>query len=117
MQMSGNEKQDNRFREFALVGMVIVMMVLSKDKLFVLYGLCAQTLLEALGKYCFVCRWLGKSPVRLFQYFAWWMLPVGAIWVIHLAGWRESFPAMIIACGCTFVLVALFLLNRERKGA
>ena len=40
MQMTDNEKKDNRYREIAMVIMIFVMFVFSKNSLFVLYGLC-----------------------------------------------------------------------------
>lgn len=107
LQMTGNEKWDNRFREIALAAMVIVMVIFRKDNLFVLYGLCAQALLEEIGKYYYVSKWMGKTPVKVRTYMSWWIVPVGVILLTYLLRINESYIAMMVsACVVLGVSIA-----------
>ena len=63
MQMTGNERMDNRCREAAVLLMILIFALMRKDPLFALYGLGVQTLAESVSKYICVCRWLKKAPV------------------------------------------------------
>ena len=104
LQMTGNEKTDNRCRMAALATMVVTMVVTSRDPYFVLYGLCAETLLEAGGKYAFVCKWMERPPVGLRTYLKWWSIPSAAIAATYLLGVQGSFVWMVLAAGGVFVL-------------
>lgn len=114
MQMTGNEKQDNRLREAALVAMILVMLLLRQDKLFVLYGLCIQTTLEAVSKYIFVCRWMKKAPVGLKTYLSWWLLPAAVIAGSYLLELQDSFWAMAACAGLVFLAAAAMELRRNK---
>lgn len=104
LQMTGNEKTDNRCRMAALLTMVLTMVLTGRDPYFVLYGLCAETLLEAGGKYAYVCRWMEHPPVRLGTYLKWWFVPCLAIAATYLLGVQSSFVWMLLMAGGVFVL-------------
>ena len=114
LQMTGNEKKDNQLREIALCVMVIVMVIFRKDSLFVLYGLCAQALLEEIGKYYYVSKWLGKSPVKISAYIKWWMFPVAVIVFTYLVQWENSLLGMIVSTMIVFVFEAYKELKKEK---
>lgn len=113
MQMTGNEKRDNRYRESALLGMIVVMIVFSGDRLFVLYGLCVQIIIEAVSKFVFVCGWMGKAPVGLKQYISWWIIPVVAIAATWGLSLQNSFAAMIVFAGGVFIAELVLELRNE----
>lgn len=112
LQMTGNEKADNRCREVSILVMLAVMIFLRQDKLFVLYGLCAQTAVEAVGKYAFICRWLKISPVKLRDLFIWWLVPVAVIAITTILQLGSSPLWMIVFAGGVFMVEGL----NELKG-
>ena len=103
LQMTGNEKKDNHCRELALLAMVFVMWLFRKDSLFVLYGLCAQAFLEAVGKYTYVCRWMKKAPVGFVTYLSWWLFPAFMIAITCLLHLGDSFLWLILTAGAAFL--------------
>lgn len=124
MQMTGNERMDNRCRELAILFMFIVFIIMRKDPFFALYGLVLQVLMESVSKYIFVCCWMGKAPVRFWNYFKWWMLPLAGIIVTYLLHWQTSLVMMVIMAGGVFVIQLMWelqqgevkmLLNKRRK--
>ena len=102
MQMSGNEKKDNRCREVAIIAMITTFVLLHKNPLFALYGLCIQTLCESSSKYIFVCKWMKQAPVKLIQYVGWWILPAISVGVTYIFQWQNSFLMMILMAGLNF---------------
>lgn len=103
LQMTGNEKMDNKCRETALIAMIVIMAVAYKSSYFVLYGLCGQVAIEAVLKYRYVCKWMGKSPVNAKTYLSWWILPGILIVFTYCFQLQESFlwmfvMAMIVFC-------------------
>lgn len=99
LQMTGNEKQDNRLRAWALGLMAAVMMLTVKDPWFVLYGLCVQVSAEAVAKYVCICRWMKRAPVSLLTYCKWWLLPGAAIAASYLMKANDSFLMMLLLAG------------------
>ena len=115
MQMTDNEKKDNDYREIAMVIMLLVMVLFSKDSLFVLYGLCIQTVIEAGGKYFFVCRWMEQAPVTMKQYIKWWCLPLAAIALAKILALEKSVTAMIFLSGMIFAVVFIQEWKNEKS--
>lgn len=115
LQMTGNEKWDNQFREIAMAVMLGVMFLYRKDNLFVLYGLCAQALLEESGKYYYVSKWMGGSPVKVRKYLSWWICPGIAIAISYWRGWNHSFIWMLLTGGITFLVSAAGELKNIRN--
>lgn len=115
MQMSGNEKKDNRCRELAIAAMIITFILMRKNLLFALYGLCIQTLCEALSKYLLVCSWMQTAPVKLKQYLGWWMLPSLSIGMTYMFHWQNSFFMMIIMALANFGIRCLVEALHEKK--
>ncbi|MBM6853381.1 hypothetical protein H6B11_04265 [Mediterraneibacter glycyrrhizinilyticus] len=113
MQMTGNERLDNRCREAAVLFMLIIFVLMRRDPLFALYGLAAQTLTESVSKYIFVCRWLEKEPVRLSTYLRWWILPAAAIGVSRFMQWQDSFTMMFITAVIVFSIQFAVELKKE----
>lgn len=114
MQMTGNERMDNRCREAAVLLMVVIFVLMRKDPLFALYGLGVQTLAESVSKYIFVCRWLKKPPVRFYTYLRWWILPAAAIGVSRFMHWQNSPVMMIAAAGIVFCIQFAAELKNEK---
>ncbi len=113
LQMTGNERWDNRFREIALLLMFVVMWLFRSDSLFVLYGLCAQAALETAGKFYYVCRWMKKSPVKLLTYLSWWVVPgvmIAATYGLHLG---DSVLWMLASVMIVFGTSMVFELKQE----
>ena len=114
MQMTGNERMDNRCREAAILLMAVIFVLMRKDPLFALYGLGAQTFVESVSKYIFVCRWLRKPPVRFYTYLKWWILPAAAIGVSRFMHWQNSLVMMIAAAGIVFCIQFAAELKNEK---
>ncbi len=113
MQMTGNEKMDNRCREAAILLMAGVFILMRHNPLFAVYGLGIQTLAESVSKYIFVCRWMRKPPVKLSSYLKWWVLPATAIGVTRLMQWQDSFRMMVIVAGAVFFIKLTVEIRKE----
>ena len=107
LQMTGNEKTDNRIRAWALVLMGLVMLLTRSDRYFVLYGLCAQVAAEAAVKYIYICRWMKQSPTGLWTYFKWWLVPLSVILGSYLLDFGDSFLWMVLMAGGVFAVSGL----------
>lgn len=115
LQMTGNEKMDNRIRLYALVLMAAVMVLTARDAYFVLYGLCVQVAAEAAAKYVYICRWMKRAPTGLGSYLLWWLLPCGAIGAAYLLGLNDSFWMMVLFAGAVFAVSGLIELRRPEN--
>lgn len=115
LQMTGNEKMDNRIRLYALVLMAAVMVLTARDAYFVLYGLCVQVAAEAAAKYVYICRWMKRAPTGLGSYLLWWLLPCGAIGAAYLLGVNDSFWMMVLFAGAVFAVSGLIELRRPEN--
>ena len=115
LQMTGNEKMDNRIRLYALVLMAAVMVLTARDAYFVLYGLCVQVAAEAAAKYVYICRWMKRAPTGLGSYLGWWLLPCGAIGAAYLLGVNDSFWMMVLFAGAVFAVSGLIELRRPEN--
>ena len=113
LQMTGNEKKDNLFREIALGVMFVVMWLFRKDSLFVLYGLCIQAFLEGAGKYYYVCKWMKKAPVRLTTYLSWWIGPMMVIALAYWRQWGDSIVKMMLSAIVIFAIGMVSELKQE----
>lgn len=102
LQMTGNEKTDNRIRGCALVLMAAVMLLTVRDRYFVLYGLCVEVAAEATAKYCYICRWMKKAPASLGAYLGWWTVPALAVGAAHVLNAGDSFFLMLLFVGAVF---------------
>ena len=102
LQMTGNEKIENRFRCGTLVLMAAVMLLTSGNSYFVLWGLCVQIAAEVIVKYAYICRWLKKAPVTLAAYLGWWVVPTLAIGLTHVLKVGNSFWMMLLIAGAVF---------------
>lgn len=113
LQMTGNERWDNRLREISLAGMLLVMVLLRNDPFFILYALCVQTVVENMGKVIFISRWMGGLPVKMIQYLRLWVLPGLMIGAAYLFDLQESVIAMLLLCGITFAVNLLVEIKTE----
>ncbi len=123
LQMTGNEKTDNRIRALALGLMGLVMVMTRSDPYFVLYGLCVQVAAEAAAKYYFISRWMKRSPTGLMTYAKWWLLPGAAIAGAYLLRCNGSFWMMVLLVGGVFAVSGIRELRdpenaflKKRKG-
>lgn len=113
MQMTNHEKQDNLYREAALLVMILIFAIMRKNPFFVLFGLCAETAIEAVGKFVFISRWMGSTPVKVPTYLFWWLAPVLALtaaWALRLG---DSLWFMLLFGGATFAYMLWRELFRE----
>lgn len=106
LQMTGNEKTDNRIRGCALIVMAAVMLLTVRDRYFVLYGLCVEVAVEAVCKYCYICRWMKKSPASLGTYLLWWIAPALAVILAHVLKAGDSFLLLLLFTGAVFAYYA-----------
>lgn len=113
MQMTENEKYDNRLRETALLIMILIFIFMRKNPFFVLYGLCAETAIESVGKFIFVSRWMGGTPVRVRTYLFWWLAPAIALALTLALRLGDSFLFMLLFGGLTFAYMLWRELFRE----
>ena len=102
LQMTGHEKTDNRIRGCALIVMAAVMLLTVWDRYFVLYGLCVEVAVEAVAKYCYICRWMKRAPASLGSYLLCWMVPSLAVILAHVLKVGDSFPMMLLFAGSVF---------------
>jgi O-antigen/teichoic acid export membrane protein len=102
LQMTGNEKADNRIRGCSLVLMAAVMLLTVRDSYFVLYGLCVEVAAEAVAKYFYICRWMKKAPASLVSYLGWWVVPALAVGLAHVLKAGDSFWLMLLFAGSVF---------------
>ena len=116
LQMTGNEKRDNLCRISALGAMALIMVATRSDSYFVLYGLCGQVALEAVGKFISVCLWLKRSPVKLTVYLNWWLVPCGVVVLSYVLGLGESFIWMVLTAFGVFCLGLLRELRNQESG-
>ncbi len=107
LQMTGNEKTDNRIRALALLLMAAVMVLTLGSKWSILFGLCAQVAAEAAAKYIYICRWMKRAPTALLTYCKWWALPGAAIGAAYLLRVNDSTLMMILLAGAVFALSGL----------
>ena len=114
LQMTGNEKTDNRIRGCALILMALVMLTTCRDSYFVLYGLCAEVAAEAAVKYLFICRWMNKAPASLRTYLEWWTIPAIAVGLSHIFKVGNSFVMMILFAGIVFAFSGWQELRKNR---
>lgn len=97
LQMTGSEKICNRNQWASIGAMVLVWLVLIKEPLFAVYGLCVQAVVEGGLKYYSVCKWFGKNIVPMKNYVLLW-LPVLLVRIIaEWCGWQYSLVAMLIS--------------------
>ena len=115
LQMTGNEKIDNRIRAVALAVMAAVMVLTWTDPWFMLYGLCSQITLEAVVKYIYICRWMKRAPVGFGTYIKWWLPPVGAVAAAYLLQYNDSFLMMLLFAGLVFVRQGILELKNAEK--
>ena len=81
-----------------------------ENRLFALYGMCAQALSEGILKYIFVCKWFKRSPISLLHYIFLWLPSVMISIIAVQGGFNSSFFAMMICVILTFILTSLFQL-------
>lgn len=99
LQMTGSERVCNRNQWVSIGGMVLVWILLRKEPLFAIYGLCVQAVIEGGMKYYAVCKWFGRNIVPIKNYILLW-LPVLIIRIMaDLAGWQYSFIAFVLSTG------------------
>ncbi len=115
LQMTGNEKTDNRIRGGALVLMSAVMLLTSGNSYFVLWGLCVEVAAEAVGKYLYICRWMKRAPASLAAYLGWWVVPALAVGLAHVLKAGDSFFMMLLLAGLVFAASGWRELTEARK--
>lgn len=116
MQMTGQEKLENRMRWVTIVLMVVTWFAMRGDRFFALYGLCVQAFSEGILKYLLVCKWFRKPPISLLGYAGLW-LPAAAICIlVSLLGISGSYLALLLCSGlCACLTGGVLLLDRETR--
>ena len=111
LQMTGNESICNRNQWISIGIMIFVCVLLHKEPLFAVYGLCAQALVEGSMKYYSVCKWFGKNVVPLKNYVLLW-LPVALLRVlVDRMGWQYSYLALVSCALLVFIWNLIFALK------
>ena len=111
LQMTGNEKICNRNQWISIGIMILVWIVMRKEPLFAVYGLCVQAVVEGGMKYLSVCRWFGKNVVPVKNYILLW-IPVAVLRiVVDRFGWQYSYVALILCVLLVFTWNMLFALR------
>lgn len=111
LQMTGNERVCNRNQWISIGAMLLVWVLLHKEPLFAVYGLCVQAVIEGGMKYYSVCKWFGKNIVPIKNYILLW-LPVGIIRVIvDLARWQYSLTAFVLSTVVVLVWNSVFAMR------
>lgn len=95
LQMTGSEKICNRNQWISIGVMMLVWIVLRKEPLFAVYGLCVQAVIEGGLKYYSVCRWFGKNIVPVKNYILLWFPVMLTRIIAEWCGWKYSFVAML----------------------
>ena len=70
-------------------------------------------MLEEIGKYYYVCKWMEGSPVQVKTYLAWWIAPALAIGITYALHLETSLVSMVAFAGIVFVLGAASELKKE----
>lgn len=111
LQMTGSERICNRNQWISIGVMVLVWILLRKEPLFAVYGLCVQAVIEGGMKYYSVCKWFGKNIVPAKNYVLLW-LPVLVIRVMaDFVGWQYSFVALVLSTGGVFIWNSVFAMR------
>ena len=113
MQMTGQEKLENRMRWGTIALMFLIWFVMRGNRFFALYGLCAQAIAEGVFKYFLVCRWFKKAPISIFQYCLLWLPAAAVCLTVRLLNLGDSFPALVLSCGACIALTGGILLIRR----
>lgn len=113
MQMTGSERKDNLLRETALAVMFVVFFAMRKNPYFVLYGLCAQTAIEAGGKFIYVSRWMRQAPVSVPEYIRWWLIPAALIAAALALRLGDSLLFMLLFAALAFAARAWQEMRQE----
>lgn len=93
LQMTENEKICNRNQWTSIAVMVLVWIVLRREPLFAIYGICVQALVEGGLKYYSVCRWFGKSIIPVRKYILLWLPVLLLRLLVERMGWTYSWLA------------------------
>ena len=111
LQMTGNEEICNRNQWISIGIMILVWIILRKEPLFAVYGLCVQAVFEGGLKYFSICRWFGKNVVPIKNYILLW-LPVAVLkLLVEHFDWQYSFVALILCVLAVFAWNMAFALQ------
>lgn len=99
LQMTGSERVCNRNQWVSIGGMVLVWILLRKEPLFAVYGLCVQAVIEGGMNYYAVCKWFGRNIIPIKNYILLWLPGLIIRIMADLAGWQYSFIAFILSTG------------------
>ena len=59
-------------------------------------GLCAQSVVEGILKYCSVCKWFGKQVIPVYNYLLMWMPILLGRAIVDQFRLQSSFVALLI---------------------
>lgn len=111
LSMAGQERVEAVTKWVSLAAMVIVMAVTYGDSLFVMYGIAAQTIVDAFAKLFFIIRLLHGFPLGITDW-AKLLLPSAVCLVIlkvaSLGVWAELALACLLAVALCIVCLASF---------
>lgn len=99
LQMTGSEQVCNRNQWVSIGGMILVWILLRKEPLFAVYGLCVQAVIEGGMNYYAVCKWFGRNIIPIKNYILLWLPGLIIRIMADLAGWQYSFIAFVLSTG------------------
>lgn len=114
MQMTDNEKMDNKMRWVSIIIMFFVWYLLRNDRMFPLYGMSIQIVTLGSMEWFYICHWFGKAPITILQFIG-IMAPMCGITILaNMVSILHNWIAFILFLGIDFVLtIAIQLLDKE----
>ncbi len=111
LQMSGHEKAVSYVKYIAAAVMIAIWFLLSSVDLFVLYGICAELLIETVIYYVLVCKFFSGLPVPVVTYIRIWVPSLLTVIILFGTGFGETWAGLVVAV----VLVGALQLAIEAK--
>lgn len=96
LQMTENEKICNMNRWISIVAMFAVWVVFRKSPMFIIYGLCAQVVVEGILQYNTICKWFHASIVSVENYMCMWLPILLGRLCVEIFELQYSFLALLV---------------------
>ena len=109
LQMTDNERICNMDQWISIGVMATVCVFMRNNPLFAVYGLCAQSVVEGILKYCSVCKWFGKQVIPVYNYLLMWMPILLGRAIVDQFRLQSSFAALLICVAAVGLWNFLFV--------
>lgn len=108
LQMTGNEHVCNRNQWISIIIMIISWILLRKEILFAVFGLCIQNIVQGILNYYSASHWLGKNVVPLKNCILLWGPIIIVRIIVDTMGFQFSYLALVITACCAFAWNLIF---------